>query len=76
VYVEIGSNDLCSEPGDIVASSLWALVAYRTDGAAQVIFGQVLFQTRRWVGGPSVAEFQARVEQLNDRIRDWVGERN
>ena len=69
VYVEIGSNDLCSEPGDIVASSLWALVAYlRTHGAAQVIFGQVLFRTRRWAGGPSV-------EQLNDRMRDWMGER-
>jgi len=74
VYVEIGTNDLCSEPGDIVASNIWALVAYlRTHGAAQVIVGQILFRTTRRVGGPLVAQFRARVEEVNARMRVWMG---
>ena len=73
VYVEIGTNDLCSELGDIVASNIWALVAYlRTHGAAQVIFGQILFRTRRGVRGPLVAQFRVRLEEVNSRMRDWM----
>lgn len=76
VYVEIGTNDLCSKSGSIVASNVWALVAYlRTHGAAQVIFGEVLFRSKEFRGGPSLEEFRERVEEVNRKMKEWMGER-
>jgi len=49
-------------------------VAYlRTHGAAQVIFGQVLFRSKKCLGGPSLEEFRARVEEVNSKMREWMG---
>lgn len=58
IYVEIGSNDLCNQSGDIVALSICDLVTYlRRRGVAQIVFGQILFRTKMSAGGPSVEEF-------------------
>ena len=38
-------------------------------------FGRLYFGAEGG-GGPSVAEFWARVEQLNDRMTNWMGERH
>jgi len=73
IYVEVGTNDLCSNSADIVISHIWSLVArLRSNGAPQVILGQVLFQTRRWVRGPSVQEFSRRVRRVNVKIEAWI----
>jgi len=77
VYVEIGSNDLCSNSKDVVVSNIWVLIAYlRTHGAAHVIFGEVLFRTKTRRGRPSLEEFRVRVDRVNRKMKEWMGDRH
>jgi len=72
VYLELGINDLCTvcnHTADIVISDIWGFIeSLLSHGARQVIFGEVLFHTRRWVRGPLVKEFRRWVRELNARI--------
>ena len=77
VYMEVGTNDLRNHSADIVISDIWSLVArLRSNGAPQMILGQVLFRTRRWVWGTSLQEFSKRVRQLNAKVETWMPERS
>ena len=80
VYLELGTNHLCTvcnHTADIVISDIWGFVeSLLSHGARQVIFGEVLFCTRRWVRGPLVQEFRRRVRELNGRIDEWMRARH
>jgi len=77
VYLELGTNHLCNHTAETVISDIWGFVeSLLSHGARQVIFGEMLFHTRRWVRGPSVQEFRRRVRELNARIDEWMRARN
>jgi len=72
VFVETGTNDLCSSYVDIVARDILSLVTFLRDrGIRKIVVGEILFRNKPKVGQPSVREFIARVRDTNLRLKKW-----
>ena len=72
VYVELGTNDLCSSrSAEAVVQDLLDLVHLLQErGATKVVLGEILHRRKMREGGPSVEIFRAKVNVVNSNLRE------